>query len=104
MTVKRQKHFMDTLCAMLGAGEPADPRQAARYRWLHETAARWLDASKRCDAAWKELVRDIPDEVDDDELDILPPPEEAEVDALWGQLNDVIQDDKWPRHLYWGCV
>jgi len=53
---------------------------------------------------WMELVRGIPDDVDVDDVDIPPPPEEAEVDALWTQLNDVIQNDRWPKELYWGGI
>ncbi|HEX5258095.1 MAG TPA: hypothetical protein VFW35_04855 [Sphingomicrobium sp.] len=98
-----RKHFIDNLCAMLGAGEPADPCKAERYRWLHETAAAWLDASRRCHAVWIELVRNIPDD-QIDEVEIPDPPEQAEEDALWQQLDDVIQEDKWPKHLYFGCL
>ena len=97
------KHFMNTLRALLAADEPADPCKAARYRWLHRTAGAWHDARMRCDAVWRELVRDIPDELID-EVEIAEPPEQAEVDALWAQLNDVIQKDKWPKHLYWGAL
>ena len=57
-----RKHFMDTLCALLAADEPADPRKAARYHWLHRTAATWDDARQRCDAVWMELVRGIPED------------------------------------------
>ena len=35
-------------------------------------------------------------------LDLPEPREQAEEDALWAQLNDVIQKDLWPRHLYFG--
>ena len=77
-----------------------DPHKAERFRWLHETTAAWLDASRRCDAVWMELVRDIPEELID-EVEIADPPEQAEVDALWAQLDDVVQKDLWPRHLYW---
>lgn len=100
LITKKRKHFIDTLAALLGAGEPADPHKAERFRWLHETTAAWLDASRRCDAVWMELVRDIPEELID-EVEIADPPEQAEVDALWAQLDDVVQKDLWPRHLYW---
>ena len=98
-----RKHFMNTPRALLEVDEPADPFKAARYRWLHRTAAAWQDASRRCDAAWTELVRDIPDELID-EVEVPPPPEEAEVNALWAQLNDVIQEDLWPKELYFGGI
>ena len=94
---------MNSLCALLGADEPADPRKAARYFWLQSTADAWGDATRRCDDAWCALVRDIPEELID-EVEVEPPPEQAEVDALWAQLNDVIQKDRWPRHLYFGGI
>ena len=98
-----RKHFMNTLRALLAADEPADPHKAARWRWLHLTAARWQEATRRCNAAWGELVKDIPeDEID--EVELPEPPEQAEVDALWGQLNDVIQKDLWPREMYFGGI
>lgn len=98
-----RRHFRDTLTALLSAGEPADPRKAARYRWLHRTTAEWQDTMRRCDAKWMELVRDIPEELID-EVEIEPPAEQATVDTLWEQLNDVVQKDMWPRHLYFGEI
>ena len=95
--------FMDALCALLAADEPADPLKAARHDWLHRTAAAWGDATRRCHDAWCELVSDIPEELID-EVEIAPPPEEAEVAALWAQLNDVVQQDRWPPHLYFGGI
>jgi hypothetical protein len=97
------KHFMDSLCALLEADLPADPRKAMRWLWLRETTLDWQDAFRRCDAAWCELVKDIPeDEIDD--VEVGPPPEQAEVDALWGQLNAVIQKDQWPREMHFGGI
>jgi hypothetical protein len=96
-----RKHFMNSLRALLAADEPADPRKAARYSWLRRSADAWQDATRRCDDAWCALVRDIPEELIDE---VEPPREQAEVDALWAQLNDVIQDDRWPRHLYFGRI
>src|SRR5437763_556365 len=99
--MKKPKHFMNSLRALLAADEPADPRQAERWRWLHRTAASWRDALRRCDSAWDRNLGWLPDDISDEELEALDlpdPPEEDEVDALWAQLNDVIQKDRWPRH------
>ncbi|MES2137147.1 MAG: hypothetical protein V4502_08835 [Pseudomonadota bacterium] len=94
---------MNTLRELLAADEPTDLYGAARWLWLQATAARWQDAMHRCAAAWTELVKDIPeDEIDD--VEVPPPPEEAEVDALWQQLDDVIQKDLWPKELYFGGI
>jgi len=114
------RHFMNSLRALLAADEPADPRKAARYSWVHRTVAAWQDATRRCDDAWCELVRDMPEEHSSlsslgegdhpqdgggaDDVEMTPPPEQAEVDALWAQLNDVIQKDLWPKELYWGGI
>ena len=105
--MSKQKQLMDTLCALLSAGEPVDPRKAARWRWLHETTAAWQDAQRRCTAAWDRLFADLPDDLSDEELDVLDlpePPEQAEEDALWAQLNEVIQHDHWPKELYFGGI
>ena len=101
------KHFMNSLRALLAADESADPRQAERWRWLHRTAAAWQDAQRRCTAAWDRLFTVLPGGLSDEALDALDlpePPEQAEEDALWGQLNDVIQKDLWPKELYWGGI
>ena len=98
------KHFLNSLCALLAADEPADPRKAARWRWLHETTARWQDATRRCEAAWDRRFAGLPDDLSDEQLEALhlpDPPEQAEVDALWAQLDEVVQRDRWPRELYW---
>ena len=96
-------HFMNALRALLAADAPADPRKAARRSWLHATAAAWQDATRRCDAAWEELVADLPEDKID-EVELPPPPEQAEVDALWAKLDAVIERDEWPRELYWGGI
>src|SRR5437588_11995938 len=96
-----RKHFINSLCTLLAADEPADPRKAARFSWLHRTTAAWQDATRRCDDAWCALVRDMPEEVMDEPE---PPPEQAEVDALWAQLNDVVQKDQWPREMHFKCI
>src|SRR5947209_11774735 len=98
-------HFRNTLCALLAADEPADPRKAARWRWLHATAGKWQDANRRVDEAWSRVFAWLPEDISEQELeslDLPDPPEQAEVDALWAQLNDVVQRDLWPKHLYFG--
>ena len=67
------------------------------------TAIFGSDTAADARGEWLDLVRDIPDELID-EVEVPPPPEQAEVDALWAQLNDVIQEDKWPKELYWGGI
>lgn len=45
---------------------------------------------------------DLPDDEDDlDDVEFPGPPEQAELDALWEVVNAVVEEDKWPRELYW---
>ena len=100
-------HFMNSLRALLAADEPADLHKNVRWLWLRVTAADWMDAQRRCTAAWDRMFAVLPDDLGDDALDALDlpePREQAEEDALWAQLNDVIQKDKWPKHLYVGGI
>ena len=98
---------MNTLRALLDADEPADPYKNVRWLWLQVTAAAWQDAMRRNHAAWDRMLAKLPDDISDEELEALDlpdPPEEAEVNALWAQLNDVIQKDLWPKELYFGGI
>ena len=62
-------------------------------------------AHKRADDAWMAAVRDLPDDDEDEELEAIPePPEQAELDALRAVVDAVIEEDKWPRELYFGDV
>lgn len=77
-------------------------RVAARLAWARRTADQWHDAQKIADAAWMALVAPYDDLDEDEELpDLDPPPEQALVDRLLEQLNDVRDHDRWPRHLHW---
>ncbi|HYI64612.1 MAG TPA: hypothetical protein VEW71_06980 [Allosphingosinicella sp.] len=80
-------------------------RVAARVAWTRRTVDQWHDAQKAADAAWMKLVEpyaDLDDDEDIPELD--PPPEQAVVDRLLAQLDDVRHHDRWPRHLHWTDV
>jgi hypothetical protein len=51
------------------------------------------------------MMAEIPDDLSDEEFEALPqPPEEAEVNALWKQLDDVVQHDRWPKEFYSGGI
>ena len=50
----------------------------------------------RCDAAVAEL--------DEDAFNRLFEAEQAKVDAIRAQIDDVIEHDKWPKHLYFKGV
>lgn len=87
----------------LGQDPRAPHRVAARMAWASATVAAWRAAHKRADDAWMALIADLPEDEDEDE-DLPPPPEQAEVDALWAELNAVREHDRWPRELYFGEI
>lgn len=96
-----------------GSAAKADPaeqekaeieRSAARLAWLRRLCDAHWAAHQALEAAWERLLEPY-DDLDDDELpDIPDPPEQAEVDRLWRQLDDVRRRDLWPRQLYWGGI
>ncbi len=62
-------------------------------------------AQKRADDAWLAAVGVLPDDHTDEELEAFPePPEQGELDAIRAQVDAVIEEDKWPRELYFGGV
>lgn len=90
--------------AGLDPNVPEHARKLARIAWARETMARLRAAQARVDDAWDRLI-DAHEHLDDDELEELPePPEQAELDAIHAQIDDVIERDKWPRELYWGSI
>lgn len=100
-----------TIHALLGGLATADPgewrRKAARIAWVKETMARLRAAQKKVDAAWERLFEGLPDDISDEELEALDlpePPEQAEVDAIFAELDAVRERDLWPRHLYFGVI
>lgn len=95
-----RKHFMNSLRALLAEPEPADPRQAARWRWLRETASKWHEAQRKMDDYLTEVVEYL----DEDEFDLLCDAEQAKVDVFHKPLDDVIQKDLWPKELYFGGI
>ena len=102
-----RKHFINTLCELLAADEPADDYKNVRWLWLRLTTMEWLNAQRRAEAAWRRIIDQIPDDLSEeeiDELDLPDIPERDEEDALWQQLDDVVQKDLWPRELYWGGI
>lgn len=93
------------LAAAQGAAadrEQAAARIAARRAWVEQTIAAYKAAQERLDEAWTRIVDALPDDIDDEAVDHLPdPPEQAEADALWDEIQAVIDHDRWPRHLHW---
>lgn len=87
---------------LVGEDDRRDERAAARIAWVHEIMAKLRAAQKRADDAWMEAVRDLPDDYTEEEAEAIPdPPEQAELDAIHALIDAVIEEDKWPRELYW---
>jgi hypothetical protein len=79
-------------------------RQAARLAWLRETFAAMLAAQDRVGEAWAGIFDTLPDDLDDEELEAMnlpDPPEQAEVDALYKQIEAARDKGRWPKELYW---
>lgn len=101
--------FELTIRMLKSGAKPVDPeewlRKDARAAWTRKTVARLREAQERCDAAWDRLMKALPEDATDEQVDaVQPPPEQAEVDALHALIDDVVQHDRWPKHLYWSCV
>lgn len=85
-----------------GHDDRAAERRALRLVWAEATLAQWLAAHKRVQAAWDRIFDSLPEDLDEEELEAIPqPPEQAELDALHAQIRAAVDQDKWPRHLYW---
>jgi hypothetical protein len=82
--------------------EQAAARIAARCAWASQAIDKFFDAQHRVGEAWERIFAALPDDLDDEAVEQLPhPPERAEADALWAEIEAVIDHDRWPRHLYW---
>lgn len=78
-------------------------RQQARVAWVRRTVTALRAAQRRVDQAWSRILAALPDDLSEEELVAIPhPPEQAHLDALYAQLRTVIDEDHWPRELYFG--
>ena len=87
-----------------GDREQQEARIAARVAWVKERIAALKAAQQRVFDAWDQILDALPEDIDDEELeamDIPDPPEQAELDAILAQINDVRERDLWPKDLYW---
>jgi hypothetical protein len=79
-------------------------RQLARMAW----SLNRIDALKRANealfAAWDKLIEPYADWDEENIPDIPDPPEQAEVERILGEINDVIDHDRWPAHLHFKAV
>ena len=98
------KHAKATIQMLLVGGQPIGPaqwrRQRARSAWLLEMEEKWTRALRTMDDRLTAIV----DRVSEEEFERLCDEEQAKVDAIRAQLEDVAYNQKWPRHLYWGGI
>jgi hypothetical protein len=100
----------ETIRSLLAAaGEAADEQEraaariAARVAWVHETMDALIAAHKKVDDAWSRIFEALPEDLDEEEVDAIPPPpEQAELDAILAEVEAVRDHDRWPKHLYFG--
>jgi hypothetical protein len=98
----------DTIHILLGRGrkgsEPLDPegwkRVAARAAWVRETEAAWAEAQRAMTERCCEAVELLSEEA----FERLCDAEQAKVDSFRVPLKDAAERDRWPRHLYFGCI
>lgn len=106
-----EEHRSRTVAALLaGTAAPADPaaeqrdielRVAARLVWTRRTLDAWYDAQKALEAAWNRQLEPYDDWNEEDIPELPDPPEQALVDRLWQEIDDVRRVGRWPRHLHW---
>jgi hypothetical protein len=98
-----------TIRALLADAEDAAHEQllhtariTLRKAWAKQRVADFFAAQKRVGEAWSRIFDALPDDLDEDELEAIPePPEQAEADAIWAEIEAVREHDRWPRELYW---
>jgi hypothetical protein len=93
--------LLDRGCAGGDALDPAEWRcVAARTAWVREI----IRALSRAQRAMDERCMRAVGELDDAAFSRLFDAEQAKVDAIRAQIDDVIEHDRWPKHLYFDGV
>ena len=98
----------DTIRILLGRGRKdgaaLDPvewrRVAVRTAWVREVMEALRQAQREMDDRCMAAVGKISEA----DFDRLCDAEQAKVDAIRAQIDDVIEHDKWPKHLYFKGV
>jgi hypothetical protein len=75
-------------------------RSRARFQWGLDLLDEVQVAKAEADAAWERLVLAHP-ELDEEALDALPDtPEQMRLDALYAQMDELIEHGRFPGHLH----
>jgi hypothetical protein len=69
-------------------------RWVARIGWSLAQMDRIAEAQTAAHAAWARLIREDPD-------GDTAPPEQDVLERLMAEVDDMIDNDRWPRHLHW---
>ena len=84
---------------LAGAAAPAECREA-RAAWVKRTGDAWLAAHRELDDCLGEMA----DQLSEEELERLCEAEFARIDAIIAQLRAAVDEDRWPRELYFGGI
>lgn len=82
-------------------------KRLARTEWASAQIAKWRDAQDRLNKAWSKQIgahQESCPHVDDEgfcQCELPDPPEHAEVEREMESIRNVIDHDRWPRHLHW---
>jgi hypothetical protein len=82
----------------------ARERQLARLAWSLNRIDDMKRARKALDAAWMKLLEPYDDWDEEDLPEIPEPPEEAAFQAIWQEVMEAIEHDRWPAHLHFKSV
>jgi hypothetical protein len=95
-----RKRFTSTIAALLAEARKIPDRRAARAAWARQASAAWLTATQEID----DFLTAAVERMGKAEFERLCDAELARVDAMMAELRAAIDEDKWPRELYFGGI
>jgi hypothetical protein len=95
-----RKRFTSTIAALLAEARKIPDRRAARAAWARQAGAAWLKAHHEMD----EFLTAAVERMGKAEFERLCDAEFAKVDAMMAELRAAIDEDKWPKSLYFAGV
>jgi hypothetical protein len=95
-----RKRFTSTIAALLAEARKIPDRREARAAWARQTSAAWLKATLEMD----EFLTAAVERMGKAEFERLCDAEFARVDAMMDELRAAVDEDKWPRELYFGGI
>ena len=89
-----------TIAALLAEARLTPDRRAARAAWARRASAAWLKAHHETD----EFLTAAVGRMGKAEFERLCDAEFARVDAMMAELRAAVDEDKWPKALYFAGV